>query len=221
MTDHPHIIIIGAGVIGLQAALSLLTTPETSHFNIAIIAEQLPDTKHWDLGSDYSSPNSGGYWNSQATCSHEDAEIREWEERTYDFWRRELKGEEDEGEEVESYENRVKRVGLGFVEHQAFWLKETKETEGHDGRGLWWKNVVDGFEVLDVKAEASDEVRTPPGAIFGVRYQTISINSPKYLEYLLKSVRELGATVINATLNVKGGIEGVIKDARHTLYNGR
>jgi D-amino-acid oxidase len=36
-----HILILGAGVTGLQTALSLLTSSSTSHYKVSIIA------KHW------------------------------------------------------------------------------------------------------------------------------------------------------------------------------
>jgi len=61
-SEEKHIIIIGAGVTGLQTALSLLTSPSTSHYNITIIASHIPG----DLAPEYTSPWAGGHWRSHA-----------------------------------------------------------------------------------------------------------------------------------------------------------
>ena len=61
-SGEKHIIIIGAGVTGLQTALSLLTSQATSHYNITIIASHTPG----DLAPEYTSPWAGGHWRSHA-----------------------------------------------------------------------------------------------------------------------------------------------------------
>jgi D-amino-acid oxidase len=53
--------------------------------------------------------------------------------------------------------------------------------------------------------------------VFGVKYLTLCINGPRYLEYLLKTVQKLEAKEIKAKLQVKGGPEGVIRDTKITL----
>jgi len=149
--------------------------------------------------------------------SDEDAEIREWDKRTYEYWSQLLNGEGEEKEKT--HEERVKKYGLGFKEHQYYWLKETPETEGRDGRGIWFKDVVRDFEVVDLSNEEGrdDKIRPAPGAVFGIKYKTICINTPRYLQFLMETVRGLGARVMEAKLDVKNGLEGVIRDAKAKL----
>jgi len=204
-------------VTGLQTAISLLTSPSTSHFKITLIAASLKEAFKHGLNT-YSSPSCGGYWHSQASSSKKDREIREWDQRTYEHWSHLLNGEGDESEET--YEERVKKYGLGFKDSQFYWLKETAETEGHDGSGIWFKDVVKDFEIVDL-SQNDDEVRPAPGAVFGIRYKTICINTPRYLEYLMETALKLGATTIAAELDIKNGLEGIIRDAKGKLKEER
>jgi hypothetical protein len=71
-SELKQIVIAAAEVIGLQTAISLLTSPSTSYFKVTIVAAELPD----DSSSKYSSSIPGAYWHSQATSSS-DAEIRD------------------------------------------------------------------------------------------------------------------------------------------------
>ncbi|KAH6712580.1 hypothetical protein BKA61DRAFT_486110 [Leptodontidium sp. MPI-SDFR-AT-0119] len=77
-----QILILGAGVTGLSTAISLLTSPSTSHFRITIIAAHLPG----NFSPAYTSPWAGGDWHSHASLSDEDADVRKWDERTYEAW---------------------------------------------------------------------------------------------------------------------------------------
>ncbi|PMD43961.1 nucleotide-binding domain-containing protein [Hyaloscypha variabilis F] len=216
MPAPDHIIIIGAGVTGLQTAISLLTSPSTSHFKITLIAAHLTGPVKHGLNT-YSSPSCGGYWHSQASLSEKDAKIREWDQRTYEHWSQLLNGEGEEN--GETYEDRVKKYGLGFKDSQYYWLQETPETEGHDGSGIWFKDVVKDFEVVDLinGSQNDDKLRPPPGAVFGIRYKTICINTPRYLEYLMETALKLGATTIAAELNNKRGLDGIVLDAKAKL----
>ncbi|KAE9377713.1 nucleotide-binding domain-containing protein [Stipitochalara longipes BDJ] len=217
MPAPDHIIIIGAGVTGLQTAISLLTSSSTSHFKITLIAAHLKEAVKHGLNT-YSSPSCGGYWHSQASPSDKDIEIREWDKRTYEHWSQLLNGEGEEN--GEGYEERVKKYGLGFKDSQYYWLQETPETEGHDGSGIWFKDVVKDFEVVDLSngTQNDDKIRPAPGAVFGIRCQTICINTPRYLEYLMETALKLGATTIKAELDVENGLEGVLRDAKAKLW---
>lgn len=235
-TEPKHIIVLGAGVIGLQTALSLLTSPLTSHLKVTIIASILPSSPEIEilsfnnLSRQYSSHVADGIWHSRATLADEDAEIREWDERTYRYWSQLLEGDGD-GDGNETYEDRVKKMGLAFKEHRYYWAKETPEIKGHDGSGLWFKDLVRDFEILDLKKggmkwgeslpQSDEEAKPGPGAIFGVKYRTICINPVVYLRCLLQKVKELGAEVIEASVDVFNGLEGVVKDAKAILERER
>lgn len=87
--------------------------------------------------------------------------------------------------------------------------KESEETSGLDGSGLWWSkpSVVDDFHVLG-------ESERPRDSVMGVRYSSICINVPRYLAYLLERVQELGARIIKAEVETNGGLEDVVRDAK-------
>jgi D-amino-acid oxidase len=117
----------------------------------------------------------------------------------------------------------------------SYWAKENSETEGHDGRGLWWTKArhrdinvegpesftggVKGFEVLDLEEErkGNGEENIPDGAIFGVKYQSVCINIPQYLSFMLRRVKEEGARVIKASVDTSKGLEGVVKILKRIL----
>ena len=82
-----------------------------------------------------------------------------------------------------------------------------------DGSGLWWRDIVDDFHVLDEK-------ELPEGAVFGIGYRSICINVPRYLEFLMERLRELGAVFVVKELDVKGGLRGVVNEGRRALIEG-
>lgn len=213
----PQIVILGAGVTGLQTALTLLRTPTiSSRYLIRVIASHIPGD---EPSAEYTSPAAGAHWRPHSSLSPSDAEQREWDERTYSFWRELLASKEKEGLTKEDVE---KRVGLAIRESRNYWGAETSETEGGDGSGLWWKQTVEGFEVLRSKGPNGEAVnigndggeKVPQSAVFGTRYQTVCINVPRYLIYLLEEVRAAGGKVIRAKIDTSAGLPGVIRDVK-------
>lgn len=136
----------------------------------------------------------------QATAAPSDSEIREYDKSTYDTWTR----------IVEANRSEATRSGMAFKECRNYWGKEGPETEGLDGTGLWWKDVVKGFELLNLQKD----IGTPEGAVMGVKYQTICLNVPHYLRYLMDKIRETGVNVVRSEVDVSGGLERVVKDAK-------
>jgi D-amino-acid oxidase len=195
-TPQKHIIIIGAGVTGLTTALKLNSDPASAQHHITIIASHLPG----DESIDYTSPWAGADWSPQAGGSPADADEQEYDKRTYDLWTLILENNQVEAE----------HLGLGFKESRVYWGKEGPETEAGDGRGLWWKDIVKGFEVLDLTKEKG----VPEGAIMGVKFRTICLSVPQHLRYLIEKVRKAGIDVIKADVDVSHGLEGIVKDAK-------
>jgi len=82
-----HIIVLGAGIIGLQTALTILSSEETKHFKVTIIAEHTPS----DHTSDYTSPLAGGYWRSDVGVAQNiglaasQADLRTLERQKFDL----------------------------------------------------------------------------------------------------------------------------------------
>lgn len=198
-----QVIVLGAGVTGLQTALCLLTS--TPAYKVTLLATHLPG----DNAIQYTSPLAGGHWRSHVGLASSDALVRQWDARTYESWARLLR--DGDGKVGETYEERVKRIGLGFRESRNYWAKEGSETEPN-GDGLWWKNTVENFRVLNL-AQTTDE-KPPAGAIFGIKYQSICINVPQYLAYLYAEVARLGARIVKASVDVSGGLEGAVRDAK-------
>jgi D-amino-acid oxidase len=111
MSSKPpkQIIILGAGVTGIQTALSLLTDPSSSKYKITIIASHTPG----DLAPEYTSPWAGGHWRSHVGTSDADREVRDFDQRTYKFWTELLEGRANIGKGED--------VGLAFRESRNFW----------------------------------------------------------------------------------------------------
>jgi D-amino-acid oxidase len=198
-TPYRHIIILGAGVTGLTTALKLNSDTASAQYHITIIASHFPG----DESIDYTSPKAGADWSPQATSSPADADMREYDKRTYDMWTQIL-----EADKVEAA-----YYGIGFKECRNYWGEEGPETEGLDGRGLWWKDVVKNFEVLDLEKEEL----VPKGAVMGVKYQTICLDVPKHLRYLMERIRGAGVNVIYAGVDASHGLEVVVKDAKRVV----
>lgn len=117
------------------------------------------------------------------------------------------------GQESERY------LGLGVRESLMLWTTETTETEGENGEGLWWRDAVEGFKILsddDIEMELAGMGNCSPGnmdepTVFAVRYESVCINVPRYLEYLMGRVETLGARFVKAKIKTKGGVEGVVE----------
>ncbi|KAF2400587.1 nucleotide-binding domain-containing protein [Trichodelitschia bisporula] len=73
-----HVLIIGAGVTGLQTALALLDAGYTVHI--------MADHFHYDKNkpADYASPRAGAHWRSHAAPT--DTEQQAWDKATYARW---------------------------------------------------------------------------------------------------------------------------------------
>ncbi|KAE9366356.1 nucleotide-binding domain-containing protein [Stipitochalara longipes BDJ] len=78
------IVVIGAGVTGLQTSISLLQ----AGYRVFIIAKHLPG----DESIEYTSPWAGGHWRSHAPAS--DPEQQQWDVETYKHWLEVIKKEE-------------------------------------------------------------------------------------------------------------------------------
>ncbi|KAH8653114.1 hypothetical protein BGZ60DRAFT_419566, partial [Tricladium varicosporioides] len=197
MAGQKHIIILGAGVTGLQTALSLISS-ETQKYKVTIVAEHLPG----DLSPEYTSPWAGGHWRSHATLSPEDKLPREFDERTYQAWIKLLTEGDGIAPPGESPLERTKRTGLGFSPALDFWGSETQET-ARDGSGLWWAkpSLIRDLKILSTTDLQAAGAPKSSKAVFGVSYESININVPQYLIYLLKRVTALGARIVKRKID--------------------
>jgi glycine/D-amino acid oxidase-like deaminating enzyme len=226
-----HIIVLGAGIAGLQTALSLRTTIELHHIGVHIIAADVPGA-HNEV---YSSHQAGGHWRSYATTAPEDDRIRAWENRTYEYWttmwrRRRSRG--CEGLIPKEYPDAERWCGIGRVTARYFWGKDTPETVKGDGSGLWWRKSVKHFRTLNLDYERDRWVRekwekssgteiperVPEGAIMGIEYETFCFDPDTYLKRRMKLARdEFDVKVIRKKVPTEGGLPGVVNGAKKIL----
>lgn len=210
--EQKQILILGAGITGLSTALALLSS--VNDYKITILAAHTPG----DFSPEYTSPRAGGHWRSHVGLSNRDAENREWDAKTYRKWTEWLEsgdGYGGKGKE-EQMEEREKRMGLGFRTCHYFWGKEGEETSGGDGSGIWFRDTVKDFGILDLDAERmkAGSGAAPEGAIMGMRYKSICFDPPQHLAYVFKRIKGLGAGVIRTQVNTSSGLKDVIKDAK-------
>lgn len=203
-----HIVILGAGVIGLQTALTLL---QSGLYTTTTLAAHLPGHTHLE----YTSPWAGGHWRTHASSSSVDAEQRAWDAQSYAYWTSLLsRGESifnvEEGRTATDKQSpaTMKRIeehiGLGFRTSLQFWSQHTNETIS-DGANIWWRDTVADFTILPKDA-------LPVGACFGISYTTICINVPRYLSYLEEQIVALGGDVVQCKVGVEDGLAGVVKE---------
>ncbi|KAL7272781.1 hypothetical protein RUND412_004393 [Rhizina undulata] len=128
--DHSKgkIIVLGAGVIGLQTALTLLERG----YECIVVA------KHWpgDDTIEYASMKAGAHWRTHA--GPEDPSGQKWDAETYRHWNDLIQKEKDD-------------AGLELIQAYYYWNEPTAET--HDnGSNIWWRNVVFSFATIPVSA---------------------------------------------------------------------
>jgi D-amino-acid oxidase len=116
----------------------------------------------------------------------------------------------------------AKSVGLVVYESVIYFSTETFETK-RDGSGLWWKDLVPNFKILDeAELKAAQSTQTGELAakelIFGFKFDSIIINVPVYLQFLMSKVENLGAKLVRHQIPTDGGVAGVIQklSALHT-----
>ncbi|KAH6664890.1 hypothetical protein B0J14DRAFT_606920 [Halenospora varia] len=213
-SNTKHIVILGAGVTGLQTAISFLTSPETQKYKITIVAEHMPG----DLAAEYTSPWAGGHWRSHATLAPEDKLPREFDERTYRSWIKILTEGDNLAPQNETPSERTKRIGLGFSPALDFWGSETPET-ARDGSGLWWTKpgLIRDLKLLNQDELQAENAPKTSKAVFGVSYESININVPQYLVYLLNRATALGATLLKRKVNTSTGLPGVIQNLKSLI----
>lgn len=228
-TIPKNIIILGAGISGLQTALSLLTseTP-SSKPKITIIAKYFPGEKN----PNYCSPWAGADWRSHASRNEEDRRLRGWEEITYKRWNEMVKREKEEMgqrgdgkesvgmEEVEKYHDH-QEIGIAITP-SLYFLGANYHGAEIDENGVWFQDIVQGYRELDISNPAGNnpELHNYPKGILGegirksVYFNTVCVDVDKYLSYLLLRIKTLGGLTIGSEINTNDGLEGVIRSCK-------
>ncbi|KAI4909921.1 hypothetical protein J4E85_011418 [Alternaria conjuncta] len=178
--DQQHILILGAGVIGLTTSLVLSHTYPTA--KITVVAKHFPG----DRSIEYTSPWAGANWSSMA---HDNGPLEKYDEVTFHrfgelidgksvFGCQALKAGETEG--VDGVNGGGNEAGLGRMGMWAAFDEPIEEagvlTEA-TGK-VWYDQLVGGLRQL-----SGSEL--PKGANFGFEFpSTFRINTQVYLQWL-------------------------------------
>ena len=225
-TKTKNILILGAGISGLQTALSLLTSSGYNENNqppqckITLLAKYLPGDKN----EHYCSPWAGADWRSHASKpslaaggeevdTDKDRRLRKWEGKTYRAWKS-LIGED--GKEGEG-EGKGKEMGMAITP-SIYYLGSTYHGAEIDESGVWFEDVVGGYRELDVlEPENKLEGILGVGVRKAVHFETVCVDVDVYLGYLVRRVEELGGRIIRGEIGTGEGLEGVVRGCRDVL----
>ncbi|KAK2753250.1 hypothetical protein FQN54_007941 [Arachnomyces sp. PD_36] len=198
-SSKQHVVVIGAGVVGLQTSLFLLE----EGYRVTTLAQFFPG----DHDTTYTSPMAGGQWRSHAAPGQEQCD---WDLETYKYWS-DIIDEEDKHPEIPFEE----KSGLGRYPSHTYWNSlsspDLLHLKDNSPQNLWWTSHVPNFAPLSPTSFPS----TSPPIKLGVAYTSFTFNPEKHIKYLLNRVLGAGGRTIRATLPTKeGGIIGALEEAR-------
>ncbi|KAI8804568.1 hypothetical protein BJ742DRAFT_824166 [Cladochytrium replicatum] len=156
--------VLGAGVQGLSAAIMLL---DAGH-QVAIYAKSSPNNLDDPL---YTSPKAGANWQSSADPT--DLRLQGWDEITLRRFFEILKSPK-----------LAEEAGVIPMKGQGFMPEKPKDwvADWFGGRG-----VTPGYHEIEA-------AKLPVGCKFGVEYETVTVNTGKYLPWLMKTFLGMGGT---------------------------
>lgn len=167
-----HIVIVGAGVIGLSLALAICENIED--VRVTVVAEHLPDSLPYL--SQYTSPWAGAHFRPFPLKN--EAELREYP-LTRKTWQRMKKFA------AENPESSVRLAqGVEYVE----------KNELYETLGRGYTEGIENFRVL-----GKEEIAL--GFAFGAVYDTFVLSAPHYIEFLYRKLRaEYGVEFVKRRL---------------------
>ncbi|KMU91760.1 D-aspartate oxidase {} [Coccidioides immitis H538.4] len=191
-----HIMVVGAGVIGLQTSLSLLE----AGYEVTIVAEHFPG----DVDDMYTSPRAGGQWRSHALPGQEQCE---WDIQTFKCWKAIVEEEEKTPDLLLE-----RRSGLAGYESNLYWddpshSPEILATKNQDPSNLWWAPYVPGFSRLQTPFPSAN-IKA------GVTYKSFSFDPPRYIKWLFRRVLLRGIKTVHTKLPTSKGLPHALHVAR-------
>ncbi|KAL5428493.1 hypothetical protein PMIN05_011029 [Paraphaeosphaeria minitans] len=171
------IVIVGAGVIGLDVAL--LLAEQGYGPSITVIAEHLPG----DTSINYTSPWAGANFSA---ISGGDANALRWDKYGYQHM---MKLAEEHGTEA----------CISKTPSFEYWDELPSKTKIESMSGY-----LEDFAMLDIKD-------IPKGCQFGVSFTTITVNAPRYIQYLYRLLQEqYGVQFVRQRLpSIKAGFSDI------------
>ncbi|KAG0335962.1 hypothetical protein BG004_008253 [Podila humilis] len=126
-----------------------------------------------DLHIDYTSPWAGAHWRSYA-------DIDNFQQQEYDtatFKRLAYLAENEP------------RAGVMFLSGHDYWEAKPKNFQDP-----WFKRLLANYRHIP-------SAELPPGIEFGITYTTVTVNAPKYLQFLQEQVMARGGIIERATVD--------------------
>ncbi|KAJ5159119.1 D-amino-acid oxidase [Penicillium coprophilum] len=165
-----HVIIVGAGVIGLSIAVKL-----SKYMRITVIARELPG----DSGIDYASPWAGAHFRPIPAKTEEERKEQAWMRHTY--------------QEFEKIARDHPEAGVEFIPAVEYFdtADATSLLAEEKGYTTWPE-----FRILDPAEYPSQH----PSIRLGVTYRSWVLNSPVYLKWLQTRAEAQGTRFIRAPL---------------------
>ncbi|CAI9630314.1 unnamed protein product [Alternaria burnsii] len=191
-TDDQHVLVMGAGVIGLTT--SLVLSHAYPNAKITVVAKHFPG----DRSIEYTSPWAGANWSSMA---NDNGPLEKYDEVTFRrfgelvdgkevFGCQTLKAGETKG--IDGVSGGGNEAGLGRM---GMWgvfdapIEETGLLTKETGK-VWYDQLVGGLRNLG-------ESELPKGATFGLDYpNTFRINTQIYLQWLQVQALSKGITLV-------------------------
>ncbi|KAA8904997.1 D-amino-acid oxidase [Sphaerosporella brunnea] len=175
MTGKRNVVVVGAGVVGLTTALTLL---RRGTYDVTVVSKHMPG----DYNIEYTSPWAGANWWPVSSAGTRE---QVWDEKTFhELWRL-AKDVPAAGVEVRNslIYRRKKDENTPIIEWSGNLLLDDP----------WFKNLVPDFRKL-----RKDEI--PKTFESGTSFKSVCINTAVYLPYLVSQCLELGATIKRATV---------------------
>ncbi|KXG51583.1 D-amino-acid oxidase [Penicillium griseofulvum] len=165
-----HVIIVGAGVIGLSIAVKL-----SKHMKVTIIARELPG----DVGIDYASPWAGAHFRPTPAKTDEERKEQAWMRHSY--------------QEFEKIAKNHPEAGVDFIPAVEYFdtTDATSFLNEENGYTTW-----PDFHIIDPAQYPSQY----PSIQLGVTYRCWVLNSPVYLKWLQTRAEAQGTGFIRAHL---------------------
>ncbi|KAM3416138.1 hypothetical protein BST61_g7746 [Cercospora zeina] len=196
-SQQSHILIIGAGVIGLSNAVFL----SEDGYKVTVIAAHVPG----DESVEYTSPWAGAHWRTHATTS--EPEICDWDVQTFREWNLWLEAEAKDPESL--------RSEIAMQDSIHYWDGDVIEED------LWWAGHVEGFRELGmddgwvrvVNDEKEGKKNRGPKVKRAAFSRAHSLDAPGHLMYLQERARRAGAVIFQSRLPVQRGLEEALERA--------
>ncbi|KAF4447241.1 hypothetical protein F53441_9199 [Fusarium austroafricanum] len=188
MSHHrDNIVVIGAGVIGLSAALRIQEQALSNKAppSIVIVAREFPS----DTSINYATPWAGAHYRPCPGNSPQLVQEALWAKKTYDT--------------LDSWSDKDKLIsGVEFMPGEEFFEDPAPEylDVATDVSRSAYGHLASGFELLDSQELASKSDGNSSLPKLGFRYRSYCLNSPVYAAFLQRRFQHRGGRLRQYTL---------------------